>query len=198
MTLSGLSLLAITGLAVTPAALVGIILVKESQCSKYIIAGGWTLIILASACSILLNNATPTIGWVFLFFSAGLGHGLLLSSYNIRSYCVLKDDGDGAGSTQPITISNFMRAWGMAFAIPVGGVVFLNVFGDAVRRIGLNRGLINTARGYIILMSQARVIEGQRGAVQDASALALQAVWEVITVVAVVGGISSVFLWKRR
>lgn len=197
MALSGLSLLAITGLAVTPAALVGIILAKESQCSKYIITGGWTLIILASACSILLNGATPTIGWVFLFFSAGLGHGLLLSSYNIRSYGVLHENG-GAGSTRPIAMTNFMQAWGMAFAIPVGGMIFLNMFGDAVRSIGLNRDLINTARGYIILMSQVRIMEGQRGAIQDASALALQVVWEVITGVAVVGGISSIFLWKRR
>lgn len=90
-----------------------------------------------------------------------------------------------------------MRAWGMAAAVPVGGVVFLNVFADEVHSIGLSMDLINTARGYIILMDQVMITEGQREAIQDASALALQAVWGVITCVAAVGGLSSAFLWRR-
>jgi hypothetical protein len=195
--LSGVSLFAITGLAIIPAALVGIILARESQCSKWIISGGWFLMVLASGCSILLDSTTPTAGWVFLFFSAGLGHGLLLSSYNIRIHNIPKAEGTTL-STNPVTISNFMHAWGMAFAIPVGGVVFLNRFGYELQSIGLNHDLINTARGYVILMDRVRMAEGQRAAVQDASALALQAVWEVITAVAAIGGISSVFLWRKQ
>lgn len=185
-----------TGLAITPAALVGTVLARESQCSRWIISSGWTLTVLASGFSILLNSTTPTVGWVFLLFSAGLGHGLLFSSYNIRIHSMPRDPGAFLPTT-PITVSNYMRAWGMAVAIPVGGVAFLNVFGDELQLLGLNRDLINTANGYVILMDQVIMSDNHREAIKDASALALQVVWAVITGVAAVGGISSAFLWKQ-
>ncbi|KAJ5995325.1 Major facilitator superfamily domain general substrate transporter [Penicillium waksmanii] len=196
ISLSGIALLAITGLSVAPAAVVGFVLARESQCAKWIISGGWVLTILASGCSILLDGATPTIGWVFLFFSMGLGHGLLLSSYNIRIQSIPKEEGT-ALSTMPIIVSNYMRTWGMAVAIPVGGVIFMNLFGRELHLAGLDRELINTAKGYIILMDQVKMSDEYRKAIKDAAALALQGTWEVITGVAAVGGISSAVLWKR-
>ncbi|KAJ5160272.1 uncharacterized protein N7482_007276 [Penicillium canariense] len=196
-TVSGLALLCITGLALTPSAVVGIVLAREPQCSKYIISGGWVLTVLASGCSILLDAETPTVGWVFLFFTAGLGHGLLLSSYNIRIHSMPKDEGASL-STKPIMMFNFMGAWGMAVAIPIGGMVFLNCFGDKLHSIGLRRDLINTADGYLVLMNQVKMTDEQREAIQEASATALQAVWEVITGVGAIGGISSAFFWKER
>lgn len=195
--LTGVALLSITGLALAIAAMVGITLAKDFRCSKWVVSSGWVLITFASVCSIALSSSTPTVGWIFHFFSAGLGHGLLLSSYNIRIQSV-PAKADTALATRPINVSNFMRAWGMAVAVPVGSVVFLNVFSDEVRNITLHSGLINTARGYIVLTGQVKMTEGQEEAIQAASALAFQSVWCVIMSVAVVGGISSVFLWKGR
>jgi len=86
----------------------------------------------------------------------------------------------------------------MAVAIPVGGAIFLNRFGYELQSIGLNYDLINTARGYVILMDQVKMAEGQREVVQAASSLALSVVWEVITGVAAIGGLSSAFLWRER
>jgi len=153
--------------------------------------------VLVSSCSIILNSTTPTVGWVFLFFSAGLSHGLLLSSYNIRIHNIPRF-GKATLPTNPTAISNLMRAWGMAVAIPVGGAIFLNRFGYELQSIGLNYDLINTARGYVILMDQVKMAEGQREVVQAASSLALSVVWEVITGVAAIGGLSSAFLWRER
>lgn len=73
----------------------------------------------------------------------------------------------------------------------------MNVFGDELQLLGLNRDLINTANGYVILMDQVIMSDNHREAIKDASALALQVVWAVITGVAAVGGISSAFLWKQ-
>lgn len=196
-TVAGLALLALTGLALTPAAVVGIVLANDKRCPKYIISGGWCLTILASGCSILLDRSTPTVGWVFMFFSAGLGHGLLLASYNIELHNMPKGEGHSF-AIKPIVISNFMRACGMAAAIPMGGVVFLNLFGDELQSLGLNRDLINTAHGYLVLMKQVQMSDEQRTAIQDASATALQIVWELITGVSAVGGLSSAFLWKKK
>ncbi|KAJ5939774.1 hypothetical protein N7466_002908 [Penicillium verhagenii] len=197
VTLSGVTLFAITGFAVTPAAVVGILLANESKCSKWIISGGWILTTLAAGCSILLNSITPTVGWVVLFLTAGLGHGLLLSSYNIRVQNMPKIE-ESALSTKPVTMSLFMQAWGMAVAVPIGGVLFLTFFGNELQSIGLEWDLVNTARGYIVLMDQTLMSDGEREIIKDASASALQVVWEVIAGVAALGCISSIFLWKRQ
>lgn len=194
-TLSGVALFAITGLAVTPAAVVGTLLAKESYCSKWIISGGWILTTIIAGCSILLNSITPILGWVFLFLTAGLGHGLLFSSYNIRVQNMPKNE-EAALSTRPAAVSLFARAWGMAFAIPIGGLVFLICFGNELHNIGFNWDLTNMARGYLFLLDQVMMSDGTREAIKDGSVFALQVVWELISGVAALGGISSIFLWR--
>jgi hypothetical protein len=196
-TLSGIALLAMIGLAIAPAAVVGVILARELRCTQWIISGGWILTTLASGCSILLDNFTPTVAWVFLLFTAGLGHGLLVSSYNVRIQNLPKEEG-GSISILPTTMSYYMRAWGMAVAVPVGGVVLLNFFGHGLASVGLSRELVNSANGYLILMKEMSMTNEQREAVTFASAAAFQVVWEVITGVAVLGGISSAFLWRKN
>lgn len=86
----------------------------------------------------------------------------------------------------------------MAVAIPVGGVIFLNLLGRDLNIVGLDHELVNSAKGYIILMDQVKMSDSNRESIKDATALALQGTWEVITGVAAVGGISSAFLWKGR
>lgn len=196
-TLSGITLLAMVGIAIAPATVVGVILARELRCTQWIISGGWVLTALASGCSILLDSSTPTVAWVFLLFTAGLGHGLLLSSYNVRIQNLPKD-GDGSLSTLPTTMSYYMRAWGMAVAVPVGGVVLLNCFGNGLANVELNRDIINSANGYLILMKHVSMTHEQREAVTMVSVAAFQAVWGLITSVAILGGISSGFLWRKN
>ncbi|KAJ5279732.1 Major facilitator superfamily domain general substrate transporter [Penicillium angulare] len=196
-TVSGVALFGITGFAATPAAVVGVLLAKEYYCSKWIISGGWILTTTIAGCSILLNSITPTVGWVILLLTSGLGHGLLFSSYNIRIQNMPRKD-EAASSTQPTFVSLFARAWGMAFAIPVGALVFLNCFGNQLQSMGFSSDLTNTSRGYLALMDQVIMTDDGREAIKHGSVFALQVVWEVIAGVAVFGGISSAFLWRSR
>jgi hypothetical protein len=196
-TLSGLTLLAMVGMAIVPATVVGITLAKELKCTQWIISGGWVLTALVSGCSILLDSSTPTVAWVFLLFTAGLGHGLLLASYNVRIQN-LPRDGDCSLSALPTTMSYYMRAWGMAVAIPVGGVVLLNFFGNGFANVDLDRDMVNTANGYLILMKDVSMTSQQRETITIVSVAAFQAVWDLITAVAILGGISSGFLWREK
>ncbi|KAJ5091981.1 hypothetical protein NUU61_006851 [Penicillium alfredii] len=195
--LSGVTLVAITGFAIGPAAVAGVILATESHCAQWIITGGWILTTLAAGCCILLDETTPTVGWIFLFFTAGLGHGLLLSGYNIRIQNTPKDAG-ASPSNSPTTMAIFMRSWGMAVAIPVGGAVMLNCFGIELASINLDRDLVNAANGYLILMRHVQMSGEQREALKTASAGALRVVWGLIAGTSALGGISSAFLWRRR
>ncbi|KAJ5496495.1 Major facilitator superfamily domain general substrate transporter [Penicillium fimorum] len=196
-TLSGLTLLAMVGIAIAPATVVGIILAKELRCTQWIISGGWILTSLASGCSILLDSTTPTVAWVFLLFAAGLGHGLLLASYNVRIQNLPRDE-DCSLSTLPTTMSYYMRAWGMAVAVPVGGVVLLNFFGNGLASVDLDRAIVNYANGHLILMKDVSMTSEQREAVTIVSVGAFQAVWDLITGVAILGGVSSGFLWRKK
>ncbi|KAJ5152120.1 hypothetical protein N7492_010415 [Penicillium capsulatum] len=196
-TISAVALLAIGGIAIAPAAVVGTLLAKEPRCTQWLISGGWLITTAAAGCSILLDPTTPIVGWVFLMLSAGLGHGVLLSSYNIRVQELLLDQG-GFFSTKPSMMSLYMRSWGMAAAVPTGGVVFLNFFGKELEKIALDAGIINQANGYLLLMEQVQMSDHEREAIKEATALALRVVWEVITGVAAVGGISSAFLWEKK
>ncbi|KAJ5894028.1 hypothetical protein N7495_005719 [Penicillium taxi] len=200
-TLSGLSLLAVNGFATIPLILISVILAGKAhkQWIKWIIPGGWAITILAGGCSIALSPKTPIAGWIILFLTAGLGHGLLIAGYNIRVHscsCILGEDSeeDVPMSTKPITFALFMWAWGMAFAVPIGSVVFLNIFGKELRQMGLDRNFINSSSGYLVLMSQVEMSDDQREAIKFASSLALRVVWEVIMGVAVLGCISSAFI----
>lgn len=196
-TISAVALLAISGLSIVPAAVIGTLLAKEPRCAQWLISGGWLITTAAAACAFLLDPTTPTVGWVFLVLSAGLGHGLLLSSYNIRVQEILQDQG-GFFSTKPSILSLYMQSWGMAAAVPVGGVVFLNFFGKELEKIAINAGTINQANGYILLMKQVQMSDHEREAIKTATGLALRVVWEVIAGVAAVGGISSAFLWRKK
>ncbi|KAJ5782313.1 Major facilitator superfamily domain general substrate transporter [Penicillium paradoxum] len=198
VSLSGISLLALIGFAIAPTAVVGVILARELRCTQWTISGGWILTVLASGCSILLDHTTPTVAWVFLLFTAGLGHGLLLSSYNVRVQNLPKDeDGDSSPSILPTTMSYYIRAWGMAAAVPVGGVVLFNFFGYRLESVGMNRELVTTANGYLLLMKDVSMTVEQRDAVTFATVAAFQVLWGVITGVAGLGGISSAFLWRK-
>lgn len=190
-------MIALLGLAIGPVAIVGMILAREHECTQWIISGGWILTTLTSGCSILLDSSTPTIAWVLLLFTVGLGHGLLLSGYNVRVQNIPKDE-DAPLSTLPATISYYARSWGWAFAVPVGGAVLLNLFGRGFTDVGLSESLTSSANGYLILTKDANMTPEQRANFGVASNSAFQALWGVITGAAVLGGISSAFLWRKK
>ena len=151
---------------------------------------------LAAGCSILLDMETPTIGWVILLFTAGLGHGLLMSGYNIHIHGIPEDERDTL-ATKPVQMSHFVRAWGLAFAVPVGSVVFLNLFDKELQTIVLLPVSMNSFNVNSNFTDPTFVSDIGRQAIGNPSTIALQVVWEVIVGVSAIGGISSLFLGKR-
>lgn len=95
-------------------------------------------------------------------------------------------------------MSYYMRSWGMAVAVPIGGVVLLNRFANGFGSVEMNRDIVNSANGYLILMKDVSMTSRQREAVTIVSVAAFQAVWGLITGVAIFGGISSGFLWRKN
>ncbi|KAE8350835.1 major facilitator superfamily domain-containing protein [Aspergillus coremiiformis] len=188
---TGLSMVALTGLAV-PALMVcssGQFFFRRPQLPPWVARLGWVCTIAATGCSILLNSSIPTLGWVFIFMTAGLGYALLILGYNISIQVHAlqlypgREDGERAKvSTSSVLMYSILRTWGMCIAIPISGTIIFSPLSA--------RDMPDLFIGYIARHPAASLPPDER----DAYADALQVLWKGYTGIAAVGGISSLFL----
>ncbi|KAG7073815.1 major facilitator superfamily transporter [Colletotrichum scovillei] len=85
---------------------------------------GWTLATIASGLMMLWDVETPTKVWAPTLVLLGLGHGCILNAQNMASQtlCDNKDDEAIAAAMYA-----FLRQFGMALGVGVGGSTFQNV-----------------------------------------------------------------------
>ncbi|KAI3528445.1 major facilitator superfamily transporter [Colletotrichum abscissum] len=84
---------------------------------------GWTLATVASGLMMLWDVETPTKAWAPTLVLLGLGHGSILNAQNMASHA-LCDKGDEAIAA---AMYAFLRQFGMAIGVGVGGSTFQNV-----------------------------------------------------------------------
>ncbi|RLL92936.1 hypothetical protein CFD26_100029, partial [Aspergillus turcosus] len=159
----------------------------------WLVRAGWMLLILCTGCLVTLDSATPTAGWILVLVATGTGHGCLVSGYKkcLRPAPVPRDytygDGDGDGEqegrsvnpTSALLMCELFRTVGMCLAVTVSGTLFL----DRVT-VGLEGQSFESAYGL------ARIPEDRFRSTCTAS---LEFLWLVLTGVASLGGVSSVF-----
>ncbi|KAB8252604.1 major facilitator superfamily domain-containing protein [Aspergillus flavus] len=189
-TLIGLSLVALTGLAVPALMVSGTGQVfRRPHISTWITRIGWLFAITATGCSLLLNTAIPTYGWVIIFLVAGLGSALLTLGYNLcihvntlRFYPGQETRESAKVSTTSILIYSILRTWGMCIAIPISGTIIFNYLSS--------KDLLDMSTGYTSRHFGAYAPQEDK----DAFADALQVLWKGYTAIAALGGISSLFI----
>ncbi|OHE98670.1 major facilitator superfamily transporter [Colletotrichum orchidophilum] len=84
---------------------------------------GWTLATIASGLMIVWHVETPAKIWAPTLVLLGLGHGFILNAQNMASHA-LCDEGDEAIAA---AMHAFLRQFGMALGVGVGGSTFQNV-----------------------------------------------------------------------
>ncbi|OHE90324.1 major facilitator superfamily transporter [Colletotrichum orchidophilum] len=84
---------------------------------------GWTLATIASGLMMLWHVETPAKIWAPTLVLLGLGHGSILNAQNMASHA-LCDEGDEAIAA---AMYAFLRQFGMALGVGVGGSTFQNV-----------------------------------------------------------------------
>jgi len=91
---------------------------------KYIwsLWAGWILAVLGFGLQHLLTPTTPIVGWIFIFIVTGLGTGLLFPGL-IFSIQAATAENDVAPA---IIVFTFLRTFGQAVGVALGGVVFQN------------------------------------------------------------------------
>ncbi|GES64699.1 MFS multidrug transporter [Aspergillus terreus] len=200
-TLVGLSATALT--ALTPFFLLLLektpVFTSHPRIAPWLIRAGWTIDILSTGCCVLLDEATPTAAWVFVFLVAGVSHALLLPSYVVALQHVVPQYSPHRGGAHrsrkadapsALMAHSLLRTWGMCVAVSVGGCVFMNW---VARSAGVHDGLVDhsaTEMRALRPWGEADMTIVERGVYVDG----LRMLWKVFTAVAGVGGLSSVFI----
>ncbi|KAL5343025.1 major facilitator superfamily domain-containing protein [Aspergillus crustosus] len=201
--LTGLSIIALTA----PSLPILLLIAKlgsgrHSFPSRWMIRAGWVLNLLASGCFILLNANTPTAGWIFIFFAAGVSHALLVSGYNTCANtessparkCEGQDErqlklrGRSSSPAFAVLMYSVLRTWGMCIAVPVGGTIVLTQMAQGIEGgSGESSGLSDWQDG-VMLSEQNR--EGIGGLFLGG----FHVLWRFLMGVSALGGLSSLFV----
>lgn len=120
-TKTGVSLIPISASLVPCTIVVGII-IKRIGHFRWAIWLGWIICILSSGLLILLDPDTRTYARVLIFMVAGVGHGLILISFNICTQALAV----GFDASQAAVLYTFSRSAGMCIGVSIGGSILQN------------------------------------------------------------------------
>ncbi|OJJ81705.1 uncharacterized protein ASPGLDRAFT_50251 [Aspergillus glaucus CBS 516.65] len=195
------SLAGIVSVVLTGQTLITIVLVCQAGIlrklqSHWTIRIGWAITLTSTGCFIILHKRTPMPGVIFMFFAAGTGHGFLISGYNafftekgLQRQQEENRESDVSTTSLPILMYPLLRTWGMCVAVPVIGTILL---GQLIRQMKKNG--LDTSNEFYIRLNEILLSEGGRDELEILDGVGFRLVWEVVTALAGVGGVLSVFI----
>lgn len=179
----------ISAVVLPTSALTGFIITKYGR-FRWAIWSGWAATIIATALLLLLGTRIRTYAWILIFAAVGVGHGLNFSALSIcvQAFADSPDVGYAAG------LYTFMRTFGMCLGVPIGGTVFQNRFTYHIRGLDLPGSASTNAEALISTLKAMPKSSGLRQSLELAYARSFQDIVKVLIGVAVLGGLSSLFL----
>jgi MFS family permease len=132
-------------LALIPAAMAVGRLITKTGSYRWAIWIGWVLTTLGTGLTILWDAPSSTTLWVLSLVFLGFGHGFLLNALNCASQAVCKPGDEGAAAA----MYAFLRSFGMALGVGIGGSVFQNVMKIKLRALHLSTLYVWNAEAYL-------------------------------------------------
>ncbi|KAI0432448.1 major facilitator superfamily transporter [Xylaria sp. FL1042] len=135
-------------LAVTTAGIVSGRLVTRYNNYRWAICIGW-FVATAGSCLLLIwhhNDAAPI--WVATYLIAGVGHGAVLNAQNFASQAMCQHGDEAAAAS----MYAFVRQFGMALGVGIGGTAFQNIMANSLRSTGLPVEIAKQAESYISVL----------------------------------------------
>ena len=176
---------------VAPASVIVGIAVSKSGRFRWAIWSGWFLTVLGMGLLYILSPGTSIPAWIFLNLVPGLGMGLLFSSMT----CAIQagvDQNDVAFAAATMT---FMRAFGQAIGVAIGGVIFQSQLEINLSKYPSIAGNASELSRYASSLVQTLKVmsteDPQRAMIVSAYADSLRIVWAVMAGLAFVALIAS-------
>ncbi|RAQ41603.1 efflux pump antibiotic resistance protein [Aspergillus flavus] len=192
-TSASITLIPITA-AILPAAAVTGILITRFGYIHWPLWLSWIITAIATGCLISWDTSTTTVQWVFNLIAVGVGQGITLSSLN-SCVQVLADPKD---TSHAFAMYAFIRTVGMCVGVPVGGTIFSNRLKYHAHNLGLPDAIGRNVEGGIEAFKNMTATAEQVEAFKLAYARAFRNVAEVLTGLAVLGLIISMFVRRVR
>ncbi|CAZ85142.1 unnamed protein product [Tuber melanosporum] len=176
---------------VAPASVVVGLLVSITGRFRWALWLGWILTVLGMGVLVLLDVDTPTVSWIFITLVSGLGTGILFPSmaYAIQASATDED------MAYAVSMFSFFRAFGQAFGVAIGGVIFQNALKTEIAKHAVLRAMAGKYAADAVALVQVikmmpKGIEG-REELLISYAAALKVVWKAMIGFGVVGLVTS-------
>jgi hypothetical protein len=180
-----------TTVSLVPASVIVGILITRFGAFRWAIWSGWTLTTLANGLLIIWDVDTHTGVWATTLVLIGIGHGLVLNAQNFATQAIALP-GDEA---QAAAMYAFLRSFGMALGVGIGGSVFQNVMILKLNAYGLPESIARNAEAYIQIIWSNPPTE-QTAQILDAYVHGFKGTFGLFCAIAGVAGIASIFIQK--
>ncbi|KAI0465743.1 major facilitator superfamily transporter [Xylaria cf. heliscus] len=144
-----------TGVAMLPATLTvtiaGIIcgrLVTRFNHYRWPIHVGWLIASIGAGLFLIWPHYDHTGVWIASYLVIGVGQGAILNAQNFASQAMCKRGDEAAAAS----MYAFVRQFGMALGVGIGGTAFQNVMAIKLRRLGLPVEIAKQAESYISIL----------------------------------------------
>ncbi|KAI5244018.1 putative MFS transporter [Aureobasidium subglaciale] len=190
--LSGVALFPAT-FTVAPASMVVGILVTKSGRYRWSIWGGFFFATLGFGLQYMLSPNTPTVAWVFYSIITGIGTGLLFPGLMFGVQAAT----DESIVAPAMTLFTFLRTFGQAVGVAVGGVIFQNELKKQISsHVLIASNAAEWAKNSSALVEIIGYMPGgpAKDALIQSYADALKIVWATCCALAGAGLIASLFI----
>lgn len=173
--------------SLVPASIVVGIVVSKINHLRWAIWVGWIMTTLAHGLMIIWDIDTSKATWAPIIVVLGLGHGLLLSAQNFATQAIAlpKDEASAAA------MYAFLRSFGMAIGVGIGGSVFQNIMKIKLIQFDLPVEIARNAEAYISILHTLPPESLMKAQVLDSFMYGLRGVFGLCCGIAGLAGILS-------
>ena len=174
-------------LSLIPASVVVGAVITRINHFRWAIWSGWALTTLGSGLTIIWDVDSSTATWVIILIVLGIGHGLLLNAQNFATQAIAKPEDEASAAA----MYAFMRSFGMALGVGIGGSVFQNVMKSKLQALGLPLAIANDSVAYIETLKSLPATSQLKTQVLQAYVSGFHGVYGMFCGIAGLAGIAS-------
>ncbi len=120
-------------------------LVTRLNSYRWAIWSGWGIATLACGLTIMWDIKTSTAAWAIILVILGFGHGFILNAQNFATQAICQRGDEAAAAA----MYSFLRCFGTAIGVGIGGSIFQNVMKTKLTQLGLDTSIARRAESYI-------------------------------------------------
>jgi MFS family permease len=179
-----------TTFSLVPASIIVGAVITRINHFRWAIWAGWLVTTLAAGLMVLWNVHTSTPVWAVILVLLGIGHGLVLNAQNFATQAIAQPRYEAAAAA----MYAFLRSFGMALGVGIGGSTFQNVMKVKLVHLGLPVEIARNAESYIAVLETLPSDSVFKSQVLESYVYGLRGVFGLYCGMAGLAGITSLLI----